>query len=830
LGIIAENCVDADFNGRLSFKDRDEILKKLNSDLPRILPRLYSHMSNVYQRREPGAVEILRAVMALLQRLVHWVSLDELYVEGRDFVQVFRFLLQEEPTRLLAVECLKEVGMRRYEKLHHLKKFLEHFVGALADLLGSSEVWADLTFSESMAQLVSGVFSFHLERLMTEDKAFRTRGTGEYACLEQLVRMVAELRALASFKAAAALVPTWVCLSKQAELRETELVSSVLLPVMDVYTRKAIKLLYEDGSFPEDAAACEEFIDNEEYLEVLHGLRSRMTDLLKLVAEHYPACAVAFLKERLPAAISQYGALTSQTHKSESYRALEALAPQVQRLVANLPPGVEEGDPAVLEVMSGLVGVLLDWHVQDPLFMYLHCLLLEGFKRFYRGLGDKLWAVMERLFLYIEYRDPQLMGRTFQSPAELVTNLSQEALQVRRRGMQSLVQVANEVPDLLLPWLAQLCTRTQELMAKGEISVGQTHVMLEMLVVVSNALNDAEQRRGFLSQVLSEALTMWTSEGVMASVSSVDSVLESLGLHAAGTSLEDEERMLEQGHEFRRGLLGAMETFLGVSRRAKLIVQEDIISEDPAVAGVARAMVFEQLSIDDLAKVNPLAPMWAQVFPTLFALLRSLHGLWAPDVRNRLLAHPQASNLVSAPDEVVKAVLKAGGGAAEGAKGKTPLVRLWPMWLMQLRITAYQLLERACQHKVGVHAETNAPFVYYRFMCFLHRLSITAPTPWWRCNRSSSKICPVLSTAMSRPSSSTSWSRTSCTARSPSSALTYRPSSCPSCRTCCSAAPSRGTAPAAPAPWSRTWCTGACTPPASRGTTSTSCWTACGGT
>lgn len=34
--------------------------------------------------------------------------------------------------------------------------------------------------------------------------------------------------------------------------------------------------------------------------------------------------------------------------------------------------------------------------MSDPLLLYCHCLLLEGFKRFYRYFDQQLWAVLVR--------------------------------------------------------------------------------------------------------------------------------------------------------------------------------------------------------------------------------------------------------------------------------------------------------------------------------------------------------------------------------------------------------------------------------------------------
>lgn len=131
-------------------------------------------------------------------------------------------------------------------------------------------------------------------------------------------------------------------------------------------------------------------------------------------------------------------------------------------------------------------------------------------------------------------------------------------------------------------------------------------------------------------------------------------------------------------------------------------VQDDISSKDPQLAAVAKALITDQLSLEALAEVNPFVPIWRRVLPNLLQLLRVLHGMWAPDVRVTLAAHPEARHLLSLNDDEVQSRVKAGGQrppALASSLAAAPL-RRWPLWLNQLRQSAYQMLEKCCHHKV----------------------------------------------------------------------------------------------------------------------------------
>lgn len=181
----------------------------------------------------------------------------------------------------------------------------------------------------------------------------------------------------------------------------------------------------------------------------------------------------------------------------------------------------------------------------------------------------------------------------------------------------------------------------------------------------------------------------------------VPAFLGLLGVGADG-SVPTTEAAWDAVRDRTHALLGALNTFLGVTRRLKVPVQDDISSKDPQLATVAKALITEQLSLEALAEVNPFVPIWGRILPNLLQLLRVLHGMWATDVRATLAAHPEARHLLSLNDDEVHSRVKAGGQRPPQLSSSQAVapVRRWPLWLNQIRQSAYQLLEKACHHKV----------------------------------------------------------------------------------------------------------------------------------
>ncbi len=107
---LAEDCVDSDFNSVLPTARRTDILRTLNMELPTVLPRLFALMAQTYEGRatDPGvAAEILKAALQTLKRFVVWIPPDLLMRPEMSFIDVFGFLMAEEPTRLDAVVRLR---------------------------------------------------------------------------------------------------------------------------------------------------------------------------------------------------------------------------------------------------------------------------------------------------------------------------------------------------------------------------------------------------------------------------------------------------------------------------------------------------------------------------------------------------------------------------------------------------------------------------------------------------------------------------------------------------------------------------------------------------
>ena len=605
-----------------------------------------------------------------------------------------------------SLECVRELAGRKAETVDVAKKVLEGVESCIASLASLDAVWTDLACCEVVCQTLSAYASTSLDRIMAEEKRFLEAGTPECDLLIRFIQLLTQLLQLPYLRTAVILQQAWILVYKQDRIKAlgpgdspvVVALQQALSPVLEAYTEASVKVEYKDGSFVNRPVLDEEFIDLDDYLSVVGQLRTYLSQFYPIVSSFYPQGVVDFIHNRLTRLISQYGGATNVDPLSEAYAHLEGFNTPLFRFLMAIPePTPEQPQTEVISRISAAVSVVVQWQTGDPLLLYCQCLLMEAFKRFYRHLGPQLWAVMERLFSYMEYRDPALVGVTFPDAVSLVKALSPGALQIRRRAVSSTVEICNKVPDMLLPYLANLCDRTRQLISVGDVSDGQRPQLIEMLVVVANAIPDHAQKCAFLGDLCGDTLKTWTSSEFAASISSVDNFLEALQV-TVGQGDPEEVRSMKV-IKYTLAIQGALQTFLGVGRRLIVPRQEDITSADPTKAAFARAMVYDNLNLEALATVNPMVPLWAHIFPPLIAFLAMVHELWSPETRRRLMSHPDARHLVSMPDEEIKVKLTIGSHRA-GVEKHTSLPRRWALWINHARQFSYQLISQSCVHKV----------------------------------------------------------------------------------------------------------------------------------
>jgi len=103
-------------------------------------------------------------------------------------------------------------------------------------------------------------------------------------------------------------------------------------------------------------------------------------------------------------------------------------------------------------------------------------------------------------------------------------------LSLRRKACSTLVQLASAIPATLLPLFSTLASRVQQMMADGTATDAERTFLLEALVLVSQAVPSAGERREFLSTVCDPLVREMSAQDLAAALADTTTFQAALGI------------------------------------------------------------------------------------------------------------------------------------------------------------------------------------------------------------------------------------------------------------------------------------------------------------
>jgi exportin-5 len=235
--------------------------------------------------------------------------------------------------------------------------------------------------------------------------------------------------------------------------------------------------------------------------------------------------------------------------------------------------------------------------------------------------------------------------------------MSTETMNVRRRALASLITICQTIPDHILPVLPVLCTKVQELFAHARVLDSEGVLLYEMLVLVSNSMPHVHERAQFLQQIAQDPIAMWTSADMSTFVSSAQNVVSAIESAASNPATR---KMLFK-------IVNSLTTIYAIAKRAS-------VSNG----------------------VEAFAPIWPQLLPNTVMLIRTLHSLQEPAIKDVVLKTSTCCWLMSVSvDEIAQ--LLGGKHHLEEEQVKTlPIASKWSKWQKNVRDVCYHLMGSAC--------------------------------------------------------------------------------------------------------------------------------------
>ncbi|KAE8980992.1 hypothetical protein PR003_g25370 [Phytophthora rubi] len=670
---LAEDCVSSSFNTSIPPARRKDILQGLNVCLPQLFPVVYHELETQYARyKAPTASSnqrslsqrLIHATLDMLKEFLEWMPLDRPVDPNTNFIMVAVLLLEDVEFRMAGAECLEVFMTRGFGKDHRaimlqsISQIIEK-VDTLDLATLQPDLEANLLFHKKINDVLVTWGTCQLDVLLLDGP-----GEQEMALLRVILNNLCKLFAHPSLILTEAQIIFWLtALKNKTVLKQGEAyLAEILEQLRQVSFDKYFKLASPERDNPgPQATACEcsreEFDDHNEYIAYYGNFRGRLYALIRVLVQLNPTVVMQSLHERLAFVLTQYRAGTDHlsadrglcTDLSTAYLYHEGISSLIDCIVKQLPPNAMQ-NPTNHQALQTILQAILSFDTPDPLLKFRQLLVLASFAKYYALDGSTLTAVFEMLFANIN----------FVMPGEDVHGkMSCGTINVRRRALSSLVSICQAIPAHILPVLPVLCTKAQELFAADRVTDTEGVMLYEMLVLVSNSMENKEERVQFVQQIVQDPLTQWTSPEMTALVSSPQSIVTAI---EAAANDEKTKKLLGM-------IIKTLTTLYGIAKRAGVAFSAKTTEDTGAFEGA-----------------------WPHILPNLLALVRSLHGLQEPAVKAAVLKTPTACWLMSVSVDEVAQLLGGKNQLEEEEVAKLPAVSKWSKWHKNVRDISYHLM------------------------------------------------------------------------------------------------------------------------------------------
>ena len=740
LAEVAEDCIDADYNGRLPAKRRADVLKALNASAPAVVAAVFGLAGRAARGPGPAGERRLVAALRCLRHFATWVSWDGPHMAAAraagDPVDFAATLAARPPAgdgsaTVAALQCLRALAASPHLDLDASLGVAAAVPRVAAALFAAgaqrvaagadaAALWAALCrcagdcFKELCARFKA------LGALGGDVAADGRRDAVDGALAAYHGALLGLLEASASRRGPELLLPAFREAAKLAQARKVgartrAAVHAAAPRCFDAYVRVACRCAAADGGGGgggDDAEAYDaEFVDADEYAQHFANMRAGLAQLVAALAELDAAAlaraAGARLARLLAACDARDAAGAAAAGPDAPGWALLGYGFVVERVVDECG---RYGDGAARDAVGACVlAPALAWRPPRDTCerAYAKLLLVDATRgALPRAGGGAVVAALEHVFAHLRFRAPAADPKT---------------RKVRRKAAMTLNRLAEVAPHALALQFDALRDGAARVIASRALcDVGAQHVC-EALVLASNAVRgDAEKRRSLLEAVVASPLADLASPAVAAAVATPRDLLAALGVlvaapgggapavvgdAAARAAADADGPFCSPACDALRRALGLL---LGVARRAHAPPPP----VEPCGAPAAPAGGLAALAAGDAA-----AAVLARCLGAAVAASRAVHGLWAPPLGAALrgdgvarLALAPAVDEIRAKTDPGGAALAASGGGLGTAAG-----------LLRGRADSDHALRRADGPGLGPRAPDRGS-VAARWACMLNEL------------------------------------------------------------------------------------------------------------
>jgi len=371
LKLMTEDCTDSDFNSRISTVRRNDVLTGMNEVKGHFLPLVFSLLSGQYSlvcsakgslkemekylvnngrmlsqinpeeksvydaqiRKRDCAGRLVADCLGTIEKFCQSMPLDWITISsnGCDFVSALLHLLREDVAqiRVLSVLCLEQLVLRKLE-YDHWWRFISSLPTAVTeanDIASQNDTLKatvegkelnkvlalvdKLTFHRSLSRMLSGMVSAHIANISV-DKEFTKEMGPKFQSLAAYLNLMADLVSHPSGLIASEQTSVWIALMREPQISksQTNILRPYLERVLNAHMTHIIRIRWddvEDQTHPLAPLLDEAWYEREEYEDWLSELRSKASQLFKLIGNTVPELAVSAMKQKVRYLLTTYG-------------------------------------------------------------------------------------------------------------------------------------------------------------------------------------------------------------------------------------------------------------------------------------------------------------------------------------------------------------------------------------------------------------------------------------------------------------------------------------------------------------------------------------------
>ena len=613
---LAQDACSSDFNSCMPSKRRNEVLQGINHNLPAIMGALFNVLNQQYalfsqSRGDERARGLLICALECLGVYCEWMPLDVCFEPTRNLLQVFTCLLQDasHPIRMASLKPLYAMCNRKSftdetaNAKMSAKDAFSMVIAACSALPLDAEFPVDeelYAFQKQVAELVTVLGEIHLQVF---DASTETAAA--------YVEVAARLFQHPSLKIAEHIMGAWYYIVERLPgyLTSPAVVNKIVW-LAGIYSQKLMRRGSPDDIIetPVSQYGSYDFMEHEDFIHSFGIIRSRTTSAVKAMTVAHPGAMIQFTGELVMETLKNSSQCTTAlrdgtpygTQFSTAYINLEGAMMYLETVlgaltvattaVNGLPGG---GDISV--PLHSILQMILDFKTNDPILLSRQLIGLSAFSKggYFKNHDDLLGFVLEKAFSCAVFVTPLEASQKLP-----LGELHNDTKSARRKAAVALIKISLNTPGKMLPCFPNVVARVLELIRNNSIMDSEKALLYEMMVIVSNSIVSFDNQLAFIDDMMGEPLSQWTSE---TSTTLVRSPHELIAMLRTATA------------EDRWRIYSWLQIFSCVGKRTH--------AKKDKMSGL---------------KKHSFAHNWQHILPNLFALIKTLHEIWEPGVREPL--------------------------------------------------------------------------------------------------------------------------------------------------------------------------------------------------